>query len=218
MESEGRTLKLGSGPCTSRVVDSSTLESKLNDEGIGNEEGLAEHTGVALRGTSEAQTIQYLIERAKSSESQSSFMRSFAYVSGPMAGVLLDLTGTDWRKSLTAQDDLEGLLAKAYGIRLSQPLKSEAEKRSLQYGGNELRTAETAREREAEKTLAQYHSQLVDGPVLVNSGLETRLVEIEANLGRLRFSQLGSILAPIKCAKSGRFSWLSLAESTDSSG
>jgi hypothetical protein len=37
MESEGRTLKLGSGPCTSRVVDSSTLESKLNDEGIGNE-------------------------------------------------------------------------------------------------------------------------------------------------------------------------------------
>jgi hypothetical protein len=45
-----------------------------------------------------------------------------------------------------------------------------------------------------------------------------RLVEIEANLGRLRFSQLGSILAPIKRIKSGRFSELSLAMSTDSSG
>ncbi len=45
-----------------------------------------------------------------------------------------------------------------------------------------------------------------------------KLVEIEANLGRLRFLQLGSILAPIKRAKSGRFSELSFVESTDSSG
>jgi len=45
-----------------------------------------------------------------------------------------------------------------------------------------------------------------------------RLVEIEANLGRLRFSQLGSILAPIKRTKSKGFSELCLAESIDSSG
>jgi hypothetical protein len=44
------------------------------------------------------------------------------------------------------------------------------------------------------------------------------LVEIEANLGRLRFSQLGSILAPINSSKSGRFPGLNLAESIDSSG
>ena len=37
----------------------------------------------------------------------------------------------------------------------------------MQYGGNELRTAETARERESEKILAQYRSQLVDGPLLL---------------------------------------------------
>ena len=34
----------------------------------------------------------------------------------------------------------------------------------------------------------------------------------EANLGRLRFVQLGSILAPIKRTKSGREVMLSLAE------
>jgi hypothetical protein len=45
-----------------------------------------------------------------------------------------------------------------------------------------------------------------------------RLVEIEANLGRLRFSQLGSILAPIKVLKVGGFLELSFAESIDSSG
>jgi hypothetical protein len=41
---------------------------------------------------------------------------------------------------------------------------------------------------------------------------------IEASLGRLRFLQLGSILAPIKRIKSGGFSELVLAESTDSLG
>ena len=44
------------------------------------------------------------------------------------------------------------------------------------------------------------------------------LVEIEANLGRLRFLRLGSILAPIKRSKLSRFSELSFVESTDSSG
>ena len=42
--------------------------------------------------------------------------------------------------------------------------------------------------------------------------LETRLSKIEANLGRLRFVQLGSILAPIKRAKSGSSSELSVVE------
>jgi hypothetical protein len=160
-----RALERAGGTRRSAVEDAivfSTYRRDLFPDAAAHErelemnEGLAEYTGVALRGTSPAQTTQYLIERAKSAESQSSFMRSFAYVSGPMAGVLLDLTGTDWRKGLTTQDDLEGLLAKAYGIRLSQPLKSEAEKRSSLYGGNELRTTETARERAAEKILAQY--------------------------------------------------------------
>jgi hypothetical protein len=42
--------------------------------------------------------------------------------------------------------------------------------------------------------------------------------QFEANLGRLRFVLLGSILAPIKRTKSGRLSELCLAESTDSLG
>jgi hypothetical protein len=43
-------------------------------------------------------------------------------------------------------------------------------------------------------------------------------VSIEANLGRLTFSQLGSILAPIRRVKSSRKAKLCLAESIDSFG
>jgi hypothetical protein len=130
-------------------------------------EGLAEYTGVRLRGTTQSETIGYLVECAKKAESQESFMRSFAYVSGPIEGTLLDLAGADWRKSLTSHDDLEALLAKAYGTRLPEGLKDEAEARSKRYGGDALRAAETAREEARQKILAQYRSQLVDGPVLV---------------------------------------------------
>jgi len=142
-------------------------EAASQERALEMHEGLAEYTGVRLRGTSQAETIQYLIERAKSAETQESFMRSFAYVSGPIEGVLLDLTGSDWRKALTAQDDPGVLVAQAYNIRLPQPLKDEAQQRSKQYSGDELRAGETAREKERERILAQYRSQLVEGPVLL---------------------------------------------------
>jgi hypothetical protein len=53
---------------------------------------------------------------------------------------------------------------------------------------------------------------------MVSTHLLTQLVEIEANLGRLRFLRLGSILAPIKRPKVGGFLELSLVESADSPG
>lgn len=135
-------------------------EAASQERALEMNEGLAEYTGVEFRGTERAETIQYLIARAKSAETQQSFMRSFAYVSGPIEGVLLDLAGSDWRKALMAQDDLGALLAKTYGISAPQSLKDEAQQRSKQYGEDELRTAETARERESEKILAQYRSGL----------------------------------------------------------
>ncbi len=154
-------------------------------------EGLAEYTGVQLRGTSQAETIQYLIERAKSAETQQSFMRSFAYVSGPMEGMLLDLAGADWRKGLTAQDDLEALLAKAYGIRLPESVQTAAQQRSKEYGGDELRAGEIAREKEREKILAQYRSQLVDGPVLV---IPLRKMNVQFNPNNLlALGELGTV-------------------------
>ena len=58
---------------------------------------------------------------------------------------------------------------------------------------------------------------LIQIGLLFGAQLEAAL-DLEANLGRLRFLQLGSILAPIKRTKSDGFSELCLAESTDSLG
>jgi len=63
-------------------------------------EGLAVYTGVKLRGSPDAETTGYLVKRLDDAKNTPTFVRSFAYVSGPIYGILLDEEGIDWRKGL----------------------------------------------------------------------------------------------------------------------
>ncbi len=65
-------------------------------------EGLAEYTGVKLRGTPESDSIEFIVKKIESSESLPTFVRSFAYTSGPAYGFLLDSANRSWRKGLKA--------------------------------------------------------------------------------------------------------------------
>lgn len=130
-------------------------------------EGLAEYTGVRLSGRTEDELAGYLAAQLDQAAYSSSFMRSFAYASGPPYAFLLDQANAVWRKNLKAQDDLGALLEKALSLRLPADLKREAEARAPLYGGNELRAAETAREARRQKRLAELRAKLVEGPVLV---------------------------------------------------
>ncbi|HET9532259.1 MAG TPA: hypothetical protein VFQ92_18005, partial [Blastocatellia bacterium] len=103
----------------------------------------------------------------ESYDKRSSFVRSFAYVSGPAYGTLLDEAGATWRKKLTARDDFGALLQKAMRIDLPARLKEEAEKRSLRYEGDLLRAEETGREEARKRRVAEYRKRFVEGPVLV---------------------------------------------------
>ena len=128
-------------------------------------EGLAEYTGVRLSGAPNLN--EYLVEGdLKQAPQKRSFVRSFAYASGPAYGILLDQTGRAWRKGLTKDDDLGSLLAKILGIKLSPDLKPVAEARAKSYDGDNLIAAETQRESDRQKLIADYRERLVNGPVL----------------------------------------------------
>jgi hypothetical protein len=130
-------------------------------------EGLAEYTGVRLSGRMDDEWAGYLAAQLDQAAYGTSFVRSFAYNSGPAYGFLLDAAGLNWRRNLKAEDDLGLLLGKAYSIKLPDDLKRAAEARSLLYGGNEVRASETEREARRQKTLAKFRAKLVEGPVLV---------------------------------------------------
>lgn len=127
-------------------------------------EGLAEYTGVKLSGTSR---MEFANDIQKAPEKFKTFSRSFAYISGPAYGLLLDEYGSSWRESLKVEDDLGLLLGEAIDFRLPPNLQEEAEKRSAKYHGASLRTAEEKRERELQKQIADYLAKLVDDPVLI---------------------------------------------------
>lgn len=130
-------------------------------------EGLAEYTGVKLSGRTAVELSGYLAAALDQAAYSQSFVRSFAYTSGPAYGYLLDETGLPWRRALKSSDDLGLLLGRAHAIRLTENLKQQAEARLMVYGGEDVRAMETAREERRQKTLAKFRARLVEGPVLL---------------------------------------------------
>jgi len=128
-------------------------------------EGLAEYTGAKLSGRSDV--AQHLAVQLKEAEKRETFVRSFAYASGPAYGILLDeASGAAWRKNLRPADDLGLLLQRALSISLSPNVKQEAASAATHYNGDALSIAENERERKRQQRLASYRARLVDGTVL----------------------------------------------------
>ncbi len=125
-------------------------------------EGLAEYTGCKLSGQ-DAAAIAAWLGRA---ERKNSFVRSFAYASGPAYGYLLDFSRADWRHHLNAHSDLAIMLAVADGISLPKDVTKEAMAAGQRYDY----TGVAAEERDAERRHAEqakyWSDLLVKGPVL----------------------------------------------------
>lgn len=131
-------------------------------------EGLAEYTGIAIGAVSpqerQALTVGDLVSRV----SAPSFVRSFAYATGPGYGLLLDRYLPSWRQRIRTPDaGLSDLLADALGAKTGQATDAEVERRAAAYDGAALLAAEQAREQRHQQDIARYQALLVDGPRLV---------------------------------------------------
>ncbi|MFO0738106.1 MAG: hypothetical protein U0270_19595 [Labilithrix sp.] len=122
------------------------------------QEGLAEDTGARMSGASGADVVG--AARARRART-SGFVRSFAYVSGPLYGYLLDRTGEDWRRQVTKETDLAALLA--VRGRFEAARSPDAER----WSGRALAAAEDALETKRQAQLAAWRKELVEDPVLV---------------------------------------------------
>jgi len=144
-------------------------------------EGLAEYTGVLLSGSSDVN--QYVITKNLNDIMRSeTFVRSFAYASGPAYGVLLDQTKSMWRKNLKKEDDLGSILQNILSIKFEHDIEKAARSRATQYDGEKLFLLETERENARKKLLATYRARLVDGPVLA---IPLKKMNMQFNPGNL---------------------------------
>jgi hypothetical protein len=125
-------------------------------------EGLAQYTGTAAAASPDAATAS-AIEQLRSAPQRETFVRTFAYPSGAAYGLLLDAYAPEWRRRITAGDDLGALLAEAADVERSDDPDAAA----LRYGGADLLAAEVALEAERERRIAKLRARFVTGPVLV---------------------------------------------------
>jgi len=137
-----------------------------NERGLEINEGVASYAGTVLAASSRADATANALVILTGVEGGESFVRTFAYISGPAYGLLLDEASPGWHRALRASDDLGLLLMNALAV---QPA-NDAAGASAEYGGGELRAAEEQREQLRQSRINEMRLLFVDGPVLVIPG------------------------------------------------
>jgi len=129
-------------------------------------EGLASYTGIVLAADSEADAIASALDELAGQESGESYVRTFAYASGPAYGLLLDAASPGWTRKVRATDDPAVLLMRALNVK---PVADPAAA-AVRYDGTELRAAEEQREQQRQARIDELRRRFVDGPVLLMPG------------------------------------------------
>jgi hypothetical protein len=140
-------------------------------------EGLAEYTGLVLSGLPRRVLADRAAVSLASWDGRPSFVRSFAYASGPAYGVLLDETpaasGTrdepaaSWRRTIRASSDLGTLLERA--VRVSAVAEDETSllRRAARYDGGRVIAEETARADRRARRVVELRRRFIEGPTLM---------------------------------------------------
>lgn len=129
-------------------------------------EGLAEYTGVFIGNAGPDARIEAALHDLRAHVDDPSFVRSFAYATGPAYGLMLDQVLPGWRRHLARHPkDLGSLLAEAIHTVPSQDV-SAVRTAAARYQGNALRDAEVLREQQRLARLEHNRARFLTGPVL----------------------------------------------------
>lgn len=128
-------------------------------------EGVPEYTGVRLGLTDPQARIAFAEYDLSAFVQAPTFVRSFAYATGPAYGLLLDEHDPAWRGKLGAGQRLDQLLSLA--MQLPAPDFATLKTRAARYDDGTLRSSEESRDSQKRKHLAELKTRLVDGPVLI---------------------------------------------------
>jgi hypothetical protein len=130
------------------------------------QEGLPEYTGQRMAMQQMGEGPARVAKFVRDYETTPTFVRAFAYGTGPAIGVLLDRFAPDWRKSVVSERDLGMLLARAIRFQPPRDLRDAARARANEYGWSEIDGAEAARDSARAPTMRVYRARLAEGPTI----------------------------------------------------
>jgi hypothetical protein len=140
---------------------SDSLEATLEIQ-----EGLPEYTGQRLAMQLSGEGTTRVAKYVRDYESTPTFVRAFAYGTGPAIGVLLDSFAPTWRNAVLTNRDIGALLAEAIHFQRPRALAATALIRAREYGWDEVDRSEAARDSARAPAMREYRARLADGATL----------------------------------------------------
>ncbi|MBA2679617.1 MAG: hypothetical protein H0U76_14620 [Ktedonobacteraceae bacterium] len=136
----------------------------LEEHALEINEGIPEYTGVMIGLATAQDRTDFALHDLTAFLKAPTFVRSFAYATGPAYGLLLDEHAPGWRDKV-GQQRFDELLGSA--LKLKPSRKVTIVRRAMAYDHGALRISEVKRDDERRKHLVDLKKQLVTGPILV---------------------------------------------------
>jgi len=141
-------------------------EAAAEERSLELNEGLAESTGIDAALAEPAARVKAALADLAKCEGYPSYVRSFAYGTGPAYAELLDAADPGWRKKVQVDFDFGIAVAKAYKVSPQQASKTSAERALPRYGGSEIIAQEDARKKSLDERNAHYTDLFLKGPTV----------------------------------------------------
>jgi hypothetical protein len=121
-------------------------------------EGLAEYTGAAFAEPDVSKRAPHLVGKLRDAEATPTFVRSFAYASGPAWGTLLEMKRPRWTRAVHAKDDFGQLVSEAWHVEAA----ADADARAILYDGPKLMAVEQERDVRKQAMLREFRARFID--------------------------------------------------------
>jgi hypothetical protein len=142
-------------------------DAAAQEQALEQNEGLAEYTGVMAGNATADERVQAALRDLATHVANPTFVRSFAYATGPAYGLLLDRYAAGWRRQLASGLRFDTRLQQAMGLKAPADTRRLADQRAPQYEGATLRAAEIERDAKRQQLIALNLKKFIDGPLLV---------------------------------------------------
>jgi hypothetical protein len=141
-----------------------------NENAFEKNEGIAEYTGLKLCGLPDSLLCRIAGKKLQLGENNDGLTNSFAYLTGPAYGFLLDRYESDWRSKVCKGADLSTLLGTAINRQAPQgkdQLTEAAERISRKYNVDELTDKIAASEQSQQHVIETFRNRLQSGGRLI---------------------------------------------------
>lgn len=138
--------------------------SKLQENNLELNEGLAEYTGEVTSGRPDKEKSTHFINSIDKFMKNATFIRSFAYQTIPVYGYLLDKTQKGWNKKVNSDTNLTDFFENAFQIVLPDDLQNVVDSLAYSYNYALINNEEVKREDEMIQRIADYKQRFVEQP------------------------------------------------------